>query len=92
MLCNDIAEVEKAIEQEDEPNVLVDHRHSTRDETVRENIKHANKHIPTRMKQRKEAKKENTKKKAKTYIVEEDQKNPYDLEKVLEALGEVSNN
>ena len=43
-----------------------------------------------KMKQRKEAKKVRGEKKLKTVVVEEDQENPYDFEKVLEALGEVN--
>ena len=42
------------------------------------------------MKQRKEARKERAEKKVKTVIVAGDRKNPYDFEKVLEALGEVN--
>ena len=45
----------------------------------------------TKMKQRKEAKKERAKKKVKTVIVEENEEIPYDFQKVLESLGEVSN-
>ena len=44
-----------------------------------------------KMKQRKEAKKERAKKKVKTVIVEENEEIPYDFQKVLESLGEVSN-
>ena len=44
----------------------------------------------TKMKQRKEARKERAEKKIKTVTVEEDQEKPYDIEKILEALGEVN--
>ena len=42
------------------------------------------------MKQRKQAKKERAENKLKSVIVKEDQEKPYDIEKVLEALGEVN--
>ena len=42
------------------------------------------------MKQRKKAKKERAENKVKSVIVKENQENPYDMEKVLEALGEVN--
>ena len=105
-LCNDISDVEKALEQgEEEPinsisfwlkeNIVMNGK------KVTVNMKYVEKRNirlnrfkfvgspATRIKQRKEPKKEQTKKKVKTYIVEEDEENPYDLDKVLEALGEV---
>ena len=42
------------------------------------------------MKQRKEARKERAEKKVKTVIVDGDRETPYDFEKVLLELGEVS--
>ena len=44
------------------------------------------------MKQRKEARKERAEKKVKTVIVDGDRETPYDFEKVLQELGEVSQN
>ena len=43
-----------------------------------------------KMKKRKEAKKERAENKVQSVIVKENQENPYDMEKVLEALGEVN--
>ena len=42
------------------------------------------------MKSRKELRKERAQKKDKTVVVEDNHETPYDLEKVLEELGEVS--